>query len=45
MYKNIDSSSFCGGKELEIEGMPINWEMAEQVVAYEDDGILWFHKK
>ena len=40
MHKNIYSSSFCGGQELEIKGMPINWRMAEQVVVYEYNGIL-----
>ena len=43
MYKNIYSSS-CGDKELEIEGMPINWGMTEQVVVYECNGILLCYK-
>ena len=42
MHKNIYSSSFYSGQELEIEGMPINWGMAEQVVVYEWNGMEWY---
>ena len=37
--------SFCGNKELEIEGMSINWGVAEQVVVYECHGIILCYKK
>ena len=29
------SSSLCGGKKLEIEGMPIIWGIIKQIVAYD----------
>ena len=45
MYKDIYSSSFCGNKELEIEGMPSNWGIAKQVVVYVCNGILLCYKK
>ena len=45
MYKYIDSSSFHGGKELKIESVPINREMAEQLVAFDCDVIVLFYKK
>ena len=32
-------------KELEIEGMLINWGMAKQFVVYECNGILLCYKK
>ena len=45
MYKKIFIAAlFCGGKELEIEGMSINWKMSEQVVVYECNGILLYYK-
>ena len=45
MYKNVYNSSFCVGQELETEGMPINWGMAEQIVVYEYNGVLLCYKK
>ena len=36
---------FCGGKELDAEGMPISWGMTEQVVVYDCWGILLCDKK
>ena len=45
MYKNMYSSSLCGGQKLEIKGMPITWGMAKQAVIYECNGILLGYKK
>ena len=33
-------AAFCESKVLEIEGMLIDWEMAEQAGVYEWSGIL-----
>ena len=38
------AATSCGGKELEIEGIVINWGTAEQVVVYESNGILLCYK-
>ena len=45
MYKNIYSSSLCGGQKLEIKGMLINWRIAKDIVVYECNGILLCYKK
>ena len=45
MYKNISSSFFCGVQELETEGMPISWGMADQGLVHECNGILLCSKK
>ena len=40
LYKNIYRHTLCDGKKLENEGMPSNWEMAEQIVVSFGDGML-----
>ena len=38
-YKNTYICTFSGGKNLENEGTPLEWGMAEQSVVYDGDGI------
>ena len=38
--KTTCTKIFCGGKELENDGMSFNWGMAKQIVVSVGDGIL-----
>ena len=40
MFQNMDSSSLCGGKALEIERMSIRWRNPSPIVACDCDGLL-----